>query len=302
MPAPNIAPVPGIAPQNLPAATPVQIDTVLADIWGRYYLVMDKVEQKRAYRKDYADRLAAVDAGKYRWSYSDSDRTRDTNGVAKMDAQIAELLEQGDTILAEADPYEAEFARRGGWTRAYLVTTSGRGHVHRTRACTTCYPTTRFSWIIDFSGATEDDVVQAAGSGACTVCFPSAPVEYLSRPCTIEDPKAKEARLEREQAKAARDAAKAAKAIANPDGTALRTRYVGQINTLVTAERTYVDLASYLQHLTRGRPESDQLVVDYRADLDRIVAALAHKLQVTQDAVVADRKAKVDKKFRRDYS
>jgi hypothetical protein len=70
------------------------------------------------------------------------------------------------------------------WNRAFLVTNSN-GHIHRERSCTTCFPDTQFFWAVEYSGADEAEIVEAAGEMACTVCYPSAPAEFLNKPTTI---------------------------------------------------------------------------------------------------------------------
>jgi hypothetical protein len=69
----------------------------------------------------------------------------------------------------------AEFTRRGGWTRFFLVP---GGHIHSSMECSTCYPTTQFGWLPALSGLTEADAVTAHGTLLCSVCFPDAPVEW----------------------------------------------------------------------------------------------------------------------------
>jgi hypothetical protein len=106
----------------------------------------------------------------------------------------------------------AEFDRRGGWTRAFLVT-NGNGHVHSSMHCSTCnrgLHATQFQWMTDWSAKDEAEIVEAAGWRACTVCYPSAPVgDEKSLPTKMfsdADKSKAEAKAEREAAKAARDA------------------------------------------------------------------------------------------------
>lgn len=279
---------------NLGAATPVEVDTVLAWTYARYYEVLDRVDHHRRYADDYRTRLNAVDAGTYRYAYSSADRERDEVGLAKQDAVIAELTAQAQAVLDEAVPYEAEYERRGRWTRAFLVQNSN-GHVHSSRSCSTCYPTTRYHWILEFSGSTEQDVVAAARASACTECYPSAPVDLRSQPSLIEDPVKAAARAERAQAKAVRDAAAAAKAIANPDGSTLKTSY-GTIRTERTAEIEYVSTAADI----RGwQPWMNQeSLVRRQTDAQRILEALAHKRGTTTAQQEQALAPKVEKKVR----
>lgn len=79
---------------------------------------------------------------------------------------------------------EEEYERRGGWSRAFLVTNVG-GHVHRNMHCSTTYPTTQFALMTEYSGKSEKDIVDAAGESACTVCYPDAPVSSLRKKRTM---------------------------------------------------------------------------------------------------------------------
>jgi hypothetical protein len=64
-----------------------------------------------------------------------------------------------------------------GWSRFFLVA-QANGHIHSSMSCTTCYPTTQYGWLPTLSGLTEADAVAAQGPRLCTICFPSAPVEW----------------------------------------------------------------------------------------------------------------------------
>lgn len=91
---------------------------------------------------------------------------------------LSRLVEKGEAKLSEleaaAEPYGAEFTRRGGWRRYFLVTSSD-GHIHRGMHCETCYPRTRYAWLPDLSDCDEEAMVEKYGMKACTVCFPAAP-------------------------------------------------------------------------------------------------------------------------------
>lgn len=64
-----------------------------------------------------------------------------------------------------------------GWSRFFLVT-NANGHIHSSMHCSTCHPTTSFAWLPTLSGLTEADAVAEHGPLLCSVCFPSAPVEW----------------------------------------------------------------------------------------------------------------------------
>lgn len=69
----------------------------------------------------------------------------------------------------------AEFERRGGWERAFLVVSSKNGHVHR-NWCSSWRWSTAITIVTELSGKDEEDIVEYAGESACTKCFKSAPV------------------------------------------------------------------------------------------------------------------------------
>lgn len=160
-----------VATQDLTTMTPAEIDTILADIWGRQNNLIAEI---KGYEKKARSAKKCIAQG-----YTGYQSVLD-NAVAK----VAELQAQMPAIEAEAAPFEAEFTRRGGWTRAFLCTAND-GHVHKDRACSTTRLTTKFMWLIDFAGKDEEEVVAAAGCIACTVCFPSAPVSVLAQATTI---------------------------------------------------------------------------------------------------------------------
>lgn len=138
---------------------------------------------------------------------------------AKYEAARAALVE----CKQAQEPFNQEY-REERWTRAWLVLNTG-GHIHSTRACSTCFVTTPFGWLPQVSGMDEAEIVAQAGEAACTVCYPSAPVASLSQPRRLfhqTEVEAQQAREERAKAKEERAAKKAAKAIANPDGSPLK--------------------------------------------------------------------------------
>jgi hypothetical protein len=86
---------------------------------------------------------------------------------------------------AEAEYDEAKAAfdaaneKYGGWSRFFLVQNTN-GHIHSSMHCSTCYSTTPFGWLPDLSGLTEAEAVEEWGGILCSVCFPSAPVDWTN--------------------------------------------------------------------------------------------------------------------------
>lgn len=156
---------------NIADMTPVQIDTVLAEIWGRINRVNAEI---KGYEKKARSARKCIAQG----------YTGYQGVLEHAEAQVAKLQAELPAIEAEAAPYEAEYHRRGCWNRSFLCTASN-GHVHKSLACSTTRMTTQFMWLIDYADKDEAQVVADAGCNACTVCFPSAPVDVLAQPTKI---------------------------------------------------------------------------------------------------------------------
>ncbi len=201
---------------------------------------------------------------------------------------------------ATMDKFAAEFERRGGWTRVWVVP---GGHAHRSTGCHSLYPDTVIMFYPPLSGAAEDEVVAAAGDRACTHCYPSAPVD---RPSTIvlgcEDDKMR-ARAEREAKRAQKEADKAAKAITAPDGSPLRDRVFGwKIETERAAQMEYCETLSELANVPPHVEASYN--TGWRADMTvyaaRLLEALAAKHGETADEARERLAPKVKAKTRLD--
>ncbi|MFZ4434361.1 MAG: hypothetical protein ACOYOQ_14305 [Microthrixaceae bacterium] len=170
-----------------------QIDRIMAPAASVFYdarsLYGLQFSNRRVRPQELVDRLAADDSPR----------------AAALLATLAELEEQAAPFRAEANELD-ELWRAERWSRFYLVTNSN-GHIHSSTRCSTCRIDTQFGWLPELSGLTEADAVEAHGAILCTVCFPSAPVEWTGG----ESKAAIEAREAREAAKAEREAKKEAK-------------------------------------------------------------------------------------------
>ena len=200
--------------------TPVEIDTALAALYQRLYTAQDRQQSwndsietaaRSLLSKPYwAKPTVAEVQALLRQVLAGEVTGYDATRMREAHDRVNGFQQEIDNLREQIAEYNEEFQRRGGWTRAFLVT-NGNGHVHSSMGCSSCYPTTRYHWVTSLSDHDEAEVVEAAGERACTVCYPSAPVEVLNRPTTLftPDEKAKQkARAEREAKKAERDAAK----------------------------------------------------------------------------------------------
>ncbi|MGW7100298.1 hypothetical protein [Streptomyces sp. NPDC054838] len=121
------------------------------------------------------------------------DGTRDALSRGNIEKALTRLDSLGEeTLKLNQGPRKTlvgEWERRGGWSRFFTVQD---GHIHKENAsgwgssCPTLRFTTVLQWRPDLSGKTEQEAVKALGPTMCTVCFPSAPVEW-TRGKTVEE-------------------------------------------------------------------------------------------------------------------
>lgn len=234
------------------------------------------------------------------------------DGVSSENTRVQEIIAKYRQARIEANEIRIRISNLNAiylqhkWTRAYLVTNTN-GHVHKNQKCSTCFPSTNYQWLIQYSGSPEEEIVSDAGQDACTVCYPSAPAEVLNRPSVIvtEEKLEKEARKnERAEAKKVREAKRIASA-PTVDGSELLVAdgwkkqngdfRVEELKTERTARIWYVDKAESLA-LYDTKPEDEVAVI--RESLEKILSALAGKHGVSVDAVRADLDKKVAKRVK----
>ena len=166
----------------------VKIDTELSELhFKRFNLLFDlesAIDTKEFYEKHYPTRIEEI-----------------AKQESKIESARKKIFEVGCQILDLNKIYD-----RDPWTRAFLVINSN-GHVHKSQDCSTCFDTTRFQWLVQYSNDDEKIIVEDAGQDACTVCYPSAPAEVLNRPSRIVTAD----KIAKAQAKAEREAKKAAR-------------------------------------------------------------------------------------------
>ena len=166
----------------------VKIDTELASWYHKRWDLRSKLEianeTKEFYEKHYPNRVEEI-------AKSQNEIDSIKAELVKVNVEIIDL-----NVIYNRDP----------WTRAFLVINSN-GHVHSSMDCNTCFPTTRYNWLVQYSNDDEKTIVEDAGQDACTVCYPSAPAEVLNRPSRIVTAD----KIAKAEAKAERDAKKAAR-------------------------------------------------------------------------------------------
>lgn len=209
--------------------------------------------------------------------------------VAKNPERKAELevtIKAARAALAEldkrAEPLEALY-RANPWTRFFLVP---GGHLHSSRRCSSLRWNTILYWLPEYSGKTEADIVALAGEKACTICYPSAPVDRPSMlPVHVAE---REAAAAERAEKAAKSRAAAAAAI-TVGGTTYKTQRAAeneiswQLDTMIG--RRYMD-AQNDEH----RAQLDELAAGNEAEARAIAAALAAQLEGYDAEAVLTRK------------
>jgi len=232
-----------MANTDLTTQTPVEIDTELARIWAK----IDQATSALAREKNMLKKTWGFGRKQGQPVLVGSEREQAEQQVITYTNRLAELK-------AEAQPFQDEFSRRGGWNRYFLVTNTN-GHVHRGMNCSTCFFDTQYRWLIDLADCVEADMIEEWGERACTVCFPSAPVDpNYNRPARVD----REAREARAAEAAARQAAKDAKGILDVDGSPLKDGHGYTLKTKVAARN---ELSGAIESICYGYgPEYEALV------------------------------------------
>jgi hypothetical protein len=244
--------------------TPSEIDTAIAAIHDRHDRKLAELAGVHGRAKLLRRHIERMRQG-VRYAGCTIETIEDE--LSALPQQAARIQAEASAIPAEAAPYNAEYSRRGGWTRAYLVISSGRGHIHRSTGCGTCRHTTVFDWRTELSGLDEAEIIALAGEGACTVCYPDAPLDVRRQERRILSAREVEQAARREEL-AQRRAAQAAKAITGADGSPLRD---GLGLVLKTERATEIEV---VRHLANHRLYGHRLDGEF---VSRAVEALAAK-------------------------
>jgi hypothetical protein len=322
--------------------TPVEIDTELSKLWDKeaqaessrlalvaslHKAVGDEPRRVRGARRPVFslswERVLELAIIKARAPYTEAE-SYTAREVDRLLTSWAMAFRKLEDLAAEIKAYTDEYQRQGGWNRVFLAQ-SRDGHAHNGTECTQCHKgeeRTRFAWLVQYSGETEEEIVADAGWRACTTCYPSAPVgdekTLPTKMFTPDEVEARKAREEREQARTQRAADKTAKGITALDGSPLRDRHGSRIETERTAVIEAADGLSErykrlrFQQLREADPGlspflySDEDKAKHeergRADALRLVEAIAHKRGTTADEVLAELEPKAQAKARRDVS
>jgi hypothetical protein len=179
----------------------VEVDTKLAELHGRLAQVHARLESDKLTLARFAGAKTIYETRTRRVVRETADELiagieelLETERIASWDVRRAnETIEryraletERQAILDEMKPLNDEFAAKP-WSRFFLVQNHG-GHIHSTMSCSTCRATTVFGWLPQLSGLTEKDAVEAHGPLLCSICYPSAPVEWTLGAAPKDDP------------------------------------------------------------------------------------------------------------------
>lgn len=305
--------------------TPPQVDTALAEIYGRIADCWTKILNIQIDRGYYVKKTDPTNRWHY---YGTAEADKAQKEVDRLDAKIAALHDQIAALKAECQPYDDEYDRRP-WTRAWIVTSSD-GHVHNTMDCSTCNKQrqkrdgtwsapTAFGWLPEVSGMDEDEIIMLAGEKACTVCYPSAPADVLNNPCRLDTAERKALKAAAQAEKDAKTAERIAKGVTptgrplvvewsyestrnrrvrNADGSISEIQnepYIARESKEMKTERAAeLFLVETLAAIAKGKPVGWHYAG--REQADEILAALAWKRGTTPAEVEASLAKKVEKK------
>jgi hypothetical protein len=142
-----------------------EADERIAEAWSAYWAAQAPVESTLANiakNEKFARRAPRFAA-----------RVAADNAV--LEAKVAELAPVAEALRLAAIALDEELYT--GWSRFFHVE-----HIHSSQHCSSFRPTTRVGWLPKVSGLTEAEAVAEYGAILCTICFPSAPVEWTEGP------------------------------------------------------------------------------------------------------------------------
>lgn len=263
----------------------VAVDTELADLYDRIWSIDAQIETFR-------DDVKSVESS--RW-LNDTEKQKRFSYYAN---QIDELLIKRAPLKDRVRDLNKIYIL-DPWTRAFLVINSN-GHVHSSMTCNTCFDSTRYTWLVQYSNDDEATIVSDAGETACTICYPSAPADVLNRPSVIvtadkiAKAKAKAERDAKREAKIAKAKASAPTASGDPlvivypstkwervNGESVQVACTKRevINTERTAVSTWLSNAYWINASSNAESISSKIVINAK-----IVQALAGKNQISVEA------------------
>ncbi len=170
---------------------PVEVDTKLAALHNTLSLTMrrlegeyDRIHSLLGEKREYISKWRSVWPTANEEAFSALKARLESGDLNAWDAQSGQRAVDATTLLlGEIDVIATqiqtlnEIFLTNPWSRFFLVTSSA-GHIHKDMECSTCRPRTTYGWLPQLSGKTEAEAVADQGPMLCSVCFPTAPVEW----------------------------------------------------------------------------------------------------------------------------
>jgi len=264
----------------------VKIDTELSSWYDKRWVLVSNLESaedtKKFYEKHYPTRVEEIEKAMKKIAGIELE-------IANVNIEIGKLAK-----IYYQDP----------WTRAFLVINSN-GHVHSSMDCNTCFPTTRYQWLIQYSNDDENTIVEDAGQDACTICYPSAPAEVLNRPSRIVTAD----KIAKAQAKAEREAKKAEKIAKEKANAPTKSgeflyfkegKYTYSINTERSAVSKWFELQWRIKekvttHYYDGTPHSAESIIEQEQKIaqNKEIADIICKNLAEKNGVSFDQQFKI---------
>lgn len=201
-------------------------------------------------------------------------------------AELEKTIENAKAAItaldAKAEPFEAIY-RANPWTRFFLVP---GGHLHNSQRCASFRWNTSVYWLPEYSGKTEAEIVALAGERACTICYPSAPVDRPSMlPVHVAE---REAAAAVAAEKAAQRKA-AASATITVGSTTYKTQRAAE-NQIGWEVETMISRRYQVARDPEHRAHLDNLATEDEAAARAIAAALAAQIEGYDAAAILAKK------------
>ena len=178
---------------NLETASPLDFDTYVASLFAKRTALYNK-RGSAADSLHYAAKDKKVYIGRSRqgqWKMTDNYALVAVRGALQSEEfkpwevkgvteTVEAYLDAGNAITTLNENIQETnlvFANRGGWQRFFLVV---GGHIHASLECSSLRWNTKIGWLPNLSGHDEASAVAEHGAWLCTICFPSAPVEWTN--------------------------------------------------------------------------------------------------------------------------
>lgn len=311
-------------------ALAVTTDTELSELHGKQFYLSQNIEMDndslhwalghrrealrvgrrtvRAFPQSMAETVAEAQEMLAKPDVAQYKKNEITKIITERASRISELSEVNHRIQQLDAIYQQHH-----WTRAFLVP---GGHVHSsTDACSSLHrgdSRTRLVWLPQYSGSDESQIVEDAGERSCTLCYPSAPVDVLSRPTRIysdderrELEAAEERRNQREANRAAR-AAKAPTASGEPLVLTVGTReFRGERVPQKVELKTERTALTYAVDILAAQRSGKSYLAPYEVSsshydetVDAIISSVAEKRGVSKDNIIDELEPKVLRRLR----